>query len=131
MNIGRSENMRRIKAKNTTPEISVRKLLRSMGYSGYRLHRRDIPGTPDIAFIGRRKAIVINGCFWHGHNCKKGARTPKSNQNYWIPKIERNRKRDERNLDALRLQGWNVLVLWECELKNLDDVTTRLTEFMR
>lgn len=131
MNISRSENMRRIQGKDTAPEMLVRKLLRSIGYSGYRLHRRDLPGTPDIAFIGRRKVIIINGCFWHGHDCKKGSRRPKTNQEYWLPKIDRNQERDRKNLEALRALGWSVLVLWACELKDRDDLTNRLNQFMR
>ena len=90
MTITRSENMRRIQGKNTGPEMVVRGLLRTLGYPGYRLHRKDLPGKPDIAYIGRRKVIVINGCFWHGHDCKKGSRRPKSNQDYWLKKIDRN-----------------------------------------
>ena len=87
MTITRSENMRRIQGKNTGPEMVVRGLLRTLGYPGYRLHRKDLPGKPDIAYIGRRKVIVINGCFWHGHDCKKGSRRPKSNQDYWLKKM--------------------------------------------
>lgn len=94
MTITRSENMRRIHGKNTKPEMAVRGLLRTLGHPGYRLHRGDLPGRPDIAYVGRRKAIVINGCFWHGHDCKKGRRKPKTNQDYWIPKIKRNQDRD-------------------------------------
>lgn len=130
MVISRSENMRRIHAKDTKPEILVRSLLRSMGYSGYRLHRRDLPGTPDIAFIGRRKAIVINGCFWHGHNCKKGSRRPKTNQDYWLPKIGRNQERDRINQKALHELGWSVLVLWECEINDREQLSARLKEFL-
>lgn len=130
MAIDRSENMRRIRAKDTKPEVRVRRLLRSMGYSGYRLHRRDLPGTPDIAFIGRRKAIVIHGCFWHGHDCKKGNRRPKTNQYYWLPKIRRNQERDSFNFKALNELGWNVLVLWECEMKDNEQLSKRIEEFM-
>lgn len=130
MAISRSENMRRIRGKNTKPEIIVRNILRSLGYPGYRLHRRDLPGTPDIAYIGRRKAIIINGCFWHGHDCKKGVRKPKSNQDYWLSKISRNQERDCTNQKALSNLGWKVLVVWECELKDQEQLSARLREFL-
>ena len=126
----RSENMRRIRAKDTAPEMAVRRLLRDMGFAGYRLHRSDLPGKPDIAFIGRKKAIVVNGCFWHGHDCKEGARAPKSNQQYWVPKIERNRQRDATNVAAMAAIGWSVLVVWECECKDLLQLSDRLRQFL-
>lgn len=130
MTISRSENMRRIRGKDTKPEIIVRNVLRSLGYPGYRLHRRDLPGTPDIAYIGQRKAIIINGCFWHGHDCKKGARKPKSNQDYWLSKISRNKERDCTNQTALSNLGWKILVVWECELKEQEQLSTRLRDFL-
>jgi len=130
MAITRSENMRRIRAKDTKPEITVRNLLRRLGYPGYRLHRRDLPGTPDIAYIGRRKAIVVNGCFWHGHDCKKGVRKPKENIDYWIAKIGRNQSRDCANQAALSKLGWDVLIVWECELKDEEQMATRLRNFL-
>lgn len=130
MAISRSENMRRIHGKDTKPEIFVRNLLRSLGYSGYRLHRKDLPGTPDIAYISRRKAIIINGCFWHGHNCKKGYRRPKTNQDYWNSKIHRNQERDRINQNSLIDLHWQVLVLWECELKDQDQLSARLIDFL-
>ena len=130
MAISRSENMRRIRGKDTKPEIMVRSILRSLGYPGYRLHRRDLPGTPDIAYIGRRKAILINGCFWHGHDCKKGARKPKSNQDYWLPKINRNRERDCAIQTALFHLGWKTLVVWECELKEQERLSMKLSAFL-
>lgn len=130
MAISRSENMRRIRGKDTKPEIIVRNILRSLGYPGYRLHRRDLPGTPDIAYIGRRKAIIINGCFWHGHDCKKGVRKPKSNQDYWLSKISRNQERDYANQKALSNLGWKILVVWECELKYQEQLSAKLREFL-
>ncbi|MGV8083819.1 MAG: very short patch repair endonuclease [Coriobacteriia bacterium] len=129
--MGRSENMRRIRAKNTAPEIAIRKLLRSIGYPGYRLHRKDLPGTPDIVFVGRKKAIFIHGCFWHGHDCAEGARKPKTNQEYWIPKIDRNRERDSANAERLAAAGWDALVIWECELKDVTVLEQRLSAFMK
>ncbi|MEW6762575.1 MAG: very short patch repair endonuclease [Pseudomonadota bacterium] len=130
MGISRSENMRRIRARDTKPELAVRKLLREIGFPGYRLHRTELPGKPDIVFLGRRKAILIHGCFWHAHTCKVGMRKPLTNQHYWVPKIERNRSRDEKNLQELELSGWDVLTVWECELKDLDALEDRLSNFL-
>lgn len=130
MAISRSENMRRIRGKDTKPEIIVRNILRSLGYPGYRLHRRDLPGNPDIAYIGRRKVIMINGCFWHGHDCKRGLRKPKSNSDYWLKKIERNKQRDLISLKTLSDLGWKTLVVWECEIKQKEHLPTRLRDFL-
>lgn len=126
MGIGRSENMRRIRSKDTRPEITVRQLVRGLGYTGYRLHRRDLPGKPDIAFLGRRIAIFVHGCFWHGHDCKEGVRRPKSNSSYWLPKIDSNAKRDAAHVAKLVSEGWSVLTVWECELRNVEELTARL-----
>ena len=128
--IGRSENMRRIRSKNTGPELAVRRLLRSLGFTGYRIHRKGLPGKPDIAFIGRKKAILIHGCFWHGHGCKEGLREPKSNRGYWLPKIERNRQRDAAHLADLARLGWSVLTVWECELREPRALVERTSAFM-
>ncbi|HBO8167734.1 DNA mismatch endonuclease Vsr [Pseudomonas aeruginosa] len=128
--ISRSENMRRIRGKNTGPELAVRGLLRALGFTGYRLHRKDLPGRPDVAFVGRRKAILIHGCFWHGHDCKVGLREPKSNRDYWLPKIERNRRRDAAHMVELARLGWSVLTVWECELRDLETLEARLTSFL-
>ena len=125
----RAAIMARVKARNTKPELFVRRALRALGHSGYRLDRRDLPGRPDIAFIGRRRAIFVHGCFWHGHDCKRGARAPKTNAEYWRAKIARNVARDaraERDLGAL---GWRTLILWECELK-APDLSARLDRFL-
>jgi DNA mismatch endonuclease (patch repair protein) len=111
----RSANMRAIRAKDTKPELVVRRALRQAGFTGYRLHRRDLPGKPDIAFIGRKKAILVHGCFWHGHDCREGLRRPRGRQEYWLPKISGNQIRDERHQANLSSQGWSVLVVWECE----------------
>lgn len=131
MGMSRSDNMRRIRSKDTLPELAVRRLLRASGNSGYRLHRADLPGKPDIAFIGSKKAIQIQGCFWHGHTCSEGARKPKSNQSYWLPKIERNRMRDETNGAKLAALGWKVLTVWECDLRNQEALAGKLRDFMR
>lgn len=125
----RSRIMAAVKDKDTRPELLVRRLLREMGFH-YRLHPKDVPGKPDISFKGRKKAIFIHGCFWHGHACKRGARTPKTNREYWEQKINRNKQRDVQHRDALRAMGWDVLTLWECELKDISRVMERLTVFM-
>lgn len=130
MGIGRSENMRRIRGKNTLPELAMRKLLRELGFPSYRLHRKELPGKPDVAYIGRRKAILIHGCFWHGHNCKVGSRKPQSNRDYWLPKIERNSQRDALHIAEMARLGWSVLTVWECELRDPAALTAKLSTFM-
>jgi DNA mismatch endonuclease, patch repair protein len=125
----RSATMRAVKSKDTKPELTVRSLVYRLGYR-FRLHRKDIPGTPDIAFPGRRKVIFIHGCFWHGHNCKRGARVPQNNRDYWEKKIERNRQRDMINLDTLQQLRWQVLVIWECEISQSHDLVEKLTGFL-
>lgn len=121
----RSAVMARVRAKHTGPELRVRRLLTRLGLR-YRLHRRDLPGSPDVAFIGRRTALFVHGCFWHGHDCRRGARTPRQNAAYWVAKLARNRARDaevQARLDAL---GWRSLLVWECELRDEAALATRL-----
>lgn len=113
----RSAVMRRVRAKDTGPEMKVRRALTAMG-ARYRLHRKDLPGSPDIVMPGRRLALFVHGCFWHGHDCPRGARAPKANADYWSAKIGRNRARDLRNLSDLADRGWRCEVIWECELKS-------------
>lgn len=125
----RSEVMRRVKARDTTPERRVRATLRAEGLTGYRLHRQDLPGRPDIAFIGRRAAIFVHGCFWHGHDCPRGARAPKANADYWSAKIARNRARDAAALAALQSMGWRAMVVWECALRD-PELRGRLADFV-
>ena len=125
----RSAVMRAVKSRDTTPELKVRRLLRAIA-PGYRLDRRDIPGRPDIAYIGRKRAIFVHGCFWHGHDCKRGARVPKDNRDYWLAKVGRNRARDARNLATLDRDGWRTLVIWECEMKHEDALAERLAAFL-
>jgi DNA mismatch endonuclease (patch repair protein) len=115
----RSATMRAVKSKNTTPEMIVRQLVYGLRYR-FRLYRKDLPGKPDLVFAGRRKIIMVNGCFWHGHGCARGARRPKTNSDYWKAKIDRNVARDAVNIAALRNAGWNVLTVWECETKSAD-----------
>jgi DNA mismatch endonuclease (patch repair protein) len=119
--------MSRIRGKNTRPELLVRRLVHGLGFR-YRLHRSDLAGTPDLAFIGRRKVIFVHGCFWHGHKCV--GREPKSNRDYWVAKITRNKTRDTDNEDLLRGLGWSVLTLWECELKDRAGLADRLKAFL-
>lgn len=106
--------MRAVKSRDTTPELAIRRLLHAMGYR-YRLHRADLPGSPDIVFPGRRKVIFVHGCFWHGHSCRRGARTPAVNREYWERKITRNIERDANVLAKLEDAGWQALVIWECD----------------
>ncbi len=126
----RSENMRRIRSKDTSPELTVRRELRALGHTGYRLHRKELPGKPDIVFLGQRKAILVHGCFWHRHDCREGRREPKSNLEYWRPKIARNLQRDAGQLAALASAQWVVLVVWECELRAPDALRSKLASFM-
>jgi DNA mismatch endonuclease (patch repair protein) len=113
----RSAVMRRVKGKDTAPEWTVRRLLWRLG-ARYRLHRGDLPGKPDIVMAGRRLAIFVHGCFWHGHDCARGARVPKANRDYWTAKVGRNRARDIASRTALAALGWRVETVWECELKD-------------
>lgn len=124
----RSRIMRAVSTKDTGPELVVRRLLHRAGYR-YRIHRRELPGRPDIAFIGRRKAIFVHGCFWHAHGCAKG-RAPKSKLDYWGPKLAANRDRDQRNVADLRAQGWSVLTVWQCETKDPELLVARLVAFL-
>lgn len=110
----RSQIMRAVRSKDTAPEMIVRRLLHGMGYR-YRLHQRELPGNPDLVFPSRHKIVFVNGCFWHGHDCLRGARKPKDNSDYWCAKIGRNVERDSDNLQALQSAGWQVLTVWECE----------------
>jgi DNA mismatch endonuclease (patch repair protein) len=121
--------MRAVKTKNTSPEITVRRLLRAAGHTGYRLHRVDISGKPDIAFIRKKLAIFVHGCFWHGHDCPAGTNRPKTNVAYWQQKISRNSIRDNTNLQVLSSKGWRTLVVWECETKKTASLTAKLKQF--
>ena len=110
----RSWRMSLVRAKDTKPEMRVRRLVHGMGYR-YRLHRSDLPGKPDLVFPGRRKVIFMHGCFWHRHGCKMGNRMPKSRVAFWRAKLDGNKRRDRRNHRALRRLGWRVLTVWECQ----------------
>lgn len=126
----RSRIMRAVKGENTTPELIVRRLAFAMGYR-FRLHRKDLPGKPDLVFPGKRRTIFVHGCFWHGHDCARGARMPKTHADYWQRKITRNRLRDAANLASLKSQGWRVAIIWECELTDLPKLRKRLAKILR
>lgn len=126
----RSAVMRTIKSRDTKPELIVRRLCHQLGFR-FRLHRKTLPGCPDLVFVARRKAIFVNGCFWHGHDCKRGARMPKSNTPYWRSKIARNQARDAKAREELGSAGWGVLTVWECETKDLSLVRAQLQDFLR
>ena len=115
----RSAVMRRVKGKDTGPERRVRAALRAAGI-GYRLGGQGLPGRPDLVMKGRRVAIFVHGCFWHGHDCRRGARQPKANADYWIAKIDRNRSRDSASAARLAEAGWAVITVWECALRAPD-----------
>lgn len=123
--------MRAIQSKNTKPEMTVRKLVHGMGYR-YRLHRQDLPGRPDLVFPSRKKIIFVHGCFWHQHGKKscKLVRKPKSNKGYWLPKLESNVERDKRHQEALKKEGWDVMVVWECEVKESKWISPKLRNFL-
>jgi len=125
----RSRIMRAIKSKDTKPEMVVRRLLFSKGFR-YRLHDKTLPGKPDIIFKSKNKIIFVHGCFWHGHDCKRGSRIPKKNREYWTQKIRKNVIRDSKHLSDLKALGWDILILWECELKELEAIELKLKEFL-
>jgi DNA mismatch endonuclease (patch repair protein) len=121
--------MARVRSKDMRPEIIVRKLIFALGYR-YRLHVRSLPGCPDIVLRPLRKVVFVHGCFWHRHADCVLARMPKSRLDFWEQKLEGNRKRDERNKRALRREGWKVLTIWECQLKNTLRVEMRIRRFL-
>jgi len=121
--------MSRVRGKDTGLEIRVRKLIHKMGFR-YRLQRKDLPGVPDISFPGLKKVIFIHGCFWHGHDCRQGMKRPKSNESYWLPKLDRNKLRDSLNLAKLNELGWKVLVVWECQAKKDENLSNIIKNFL-
>jgi DNA mismatch endonuclease (patch repair protein) len=125
----RSRQMALMKSKNTAPELAVRKIVYGMGFR-YRLHEKGLPGKPDIVFKGRKKVIFVHGCFWHRHEGCRRASNPKSNLDYWSAKFNRNTTRDRANLQALHDAGWETLIVWECELKSVDALATKLRAFI-
>ena len=125
----RSAVMRRVKGKDTRPELAVRKALTRLG-ARYRLHRKDLPGKPDIVLPGRKLAIFVHGCFWHGHDCARGSRVPKQNRDYWVGKVDRNRARDAKSNEALTSLGWRAATIWECDLKAEAALNARLAALL-
>ncbi|NKB48162.1 MAG: DNA mismatch endonuclease Vsr [Alphaproteobacteria bacterium] len=126
----RSDIMRAVKGQDTKPEMAVRRMVHAMGYR-YRLHRKDLPGKPDLVFASRKKIIFVHGCFWHGHDCARGARVPKSNRHYWEAKIMGNKDRDKKSEKALSKDGWDVFTVWECELKDHQAVSENIEAFLK
>ncbi len=127
----RGELMRRIRSKDSKAERAVRSLIHRLGYR-FRLHRRNLPGTPDIVFPSRKRVIFVHGCFWHLHpdpDCKR-ARMPKTRVDYWKPKLEGNRRRDLVNRERLRALGWGVLEIWECEVRDMERIEDKITSFL-
>ena len=121
--------MARIRARDTRPEVAVRRLLHSLGYR-YRLHRSELPGTPDICFLGRKKAIFVHGCFWHRHEGCNRTSTPKTRTSFWEEKFQKNVVRDRVNMTDLAELGWDVIVVWECETRNVETLAPRLVGFI-
>ena len=125
----RRYTMRQVRSQDTKPEMRVRRLTHRMGYR-YRLHRKDLPGKPDLVFPGRKKIIFVHGCFWHRHDCPAGRKLPQTNQNYWMKKLDRNRMRDQQNYARLQALGWSILVIWECETKDEALLAERISLFL-
>jgi DNA mismatch endonuclease, patch repair protein len=125
----RSERMRRVRAKDTKLELTVRRLVHAMGFR-YRLHSRTLPGHPDLVFAGRRKVIFVHGCFWHLHESCRQYRLPRNRQEFWIPKLEETRRRDSDNQRKLRELGWSVLIVWECGVKHRDELVLNIRDFL-
>jgi DNA mismatch endonuclease (patch repair protein) len=127
----RSAIMRAVKSKNTAPERAVRAAVCAAGFARrYRLNGAHLPGKPDLVFTSLRKTILVHGCFWHGHDCRRGARAPKDNSAYWRAKIARNRARDDAALSALTGAGWETLVVWECETRDAAALGARVAAFL-
>jgi DNA mismatch endonuclease (patch repair protein) len=127
----RSAIMRAVRSADTSPERAVRAAARAAGFGRrYRLNGAALPGKPDLVFAGLGKVVFVHGCFWHGHECRRGARQPKDNAEYWRAKIARNRARDRASLCALRAAGWSALVVWECETRDAEALSRRLERFL-
>jgi DNA mismatch endonuclease (patch repair protein) len=120
--------MQSVGTKNTGPELALRRLLFGLGYR-YRLHSKKLPGSPDIVFPGKKKAIFVHGCFWHGHGCPKG-QAPKSHRNYWQLKLSGNQERDRKKRQQLEALGWSVLIVWQCELKDSESLKQKVVLFL-
>ncbi|MGI8545219.1 MAG: very short patch repair endonuclease [Aridibacter sp.] len=125
----RKRNMTAIKSRHTKPEIIVRSIIHRLGFR-FRLHDKKLPGKPDIVLNRHKKIILVHGCFWHMHDCKRGNVTPKTNTEYWQKKRFKNVERDSQNLTAYKKEGWKVLTIWECEIKDLDKLKNKLLKFL-
>ncbi len=127
----RSRIMSAVKSKDTKPEMIVRRLVHGMGYR-YRLHRKDLPGKPDLVFASRKKIIFVHGCFWHRHFCRQGRSLPKVRRRFWRKKFDTNVARDRKNIRRLRKEGWGVLVIWSCQTKpqKMERLTKRIENFL-
>src|SRR6266550_7834855 len=125
----RSFNMSRIKSRDTRPEMIVRSIIHRLGYR-YRLHKKDLPGKPDVVLVRHRKIIDVHGCFFHMHKCRYGSVVPATNAKFWRTKRLSNVERDRRNLKALRRDGWKVMIVWECETRNLQALSKRIEKFL-
>ena len=125
----RREIMGRVRSRGSKAELMVRRLTHRMGYR-YRLHRRDLPGRPDLTFVKDRKVMFVHGCFWHGHSCQAGRNRPKSNTAYWEKKLKRNTERDLENQTDLARMGWEVLIIWECELRRIEHLCEKIKVFL-
>lgn len=129
ISVTRSRTMRAVAQKDTKPELRVRRRLHALGYR-FRLHRRDLPGTPDIVLPRHKAVILVHGCFWHQHPGCRHAKRPYMRQDYWLPKLDRNMARDAKAIAALEALGWRVLVLWECELRESKEIDDALHQFI-
>lgn len=129
--VERSQRMKLVRGKNTSPELLVRRLVHSMGFR-YALHRQDLAGHPDIVCTRLKKIIFVHGCFWHRHAARRCplARLPKTKLEFWLPKLESNRLRDQKNLRALLAEGWKILVVWECQLRHKERIRNKLSRFL-
>lgn len=125
----RSQIMSRVSGKNTKPEIAVRSLLHNLGFR-FRLHRKDLPGKPDIALPKYKKVIFVHGCFWHGHEDCSRSKRPTTNEEFWRNKLDKNTERDKANVNALEQLGWDVLTVWACEVKDADKLKIKLLSFL-
>lgn len=126
----RKRTMRSVRSQGTKPELIVRRLVFKLGFR-YRLNRKDLPGKPDLVFAKLHKVVFVHGCFWHGHDCKAGAKRPKTNIDYWDKKLRRNRERDLLHYQQLSDLGWCYLVVWECELKDISALEAKLLAFLK
>ncbi len=125
----RSRNMAAIKSRDTRPEMAVRRLLHGLGFR-YSLHRKDLPGRPDLAFPSRKKVVFVHGCYWHMHDCRYGRVAPATRAEFWRAKRQANVQRDRRSAESLEQQGWTVIVVWECEVRDVDKLRTRLVDLL-